>query len=471
MNRTDTTEEDMHRLSLLLVALLIPAMNRAQTEPPPMAPPPAVRITIDGTHLAYAPEPGAMLERPRTAEPPDDRDDPAYAAYKQGYTLILDERWEAARKKFAEMLAKYRQSRYRVDAEYWSAYALKHLDRKKAIRAYEEFLRQHSRSTYLDDVVADIAELRARATIAPDDSAKSTALRDLMSSLPQVAPTPAPGVSHYSMSIRRLERAMHHQFFWGGMGGMSPELFAETMEADRKPLDRRTRLKIQAIRALGEIPDDPKSFSTLKDIALDPGEPRPLRSVALSSLARFKNPDLIPVLVRVAEHDTDVTVQGSAVYCIASTAPDKDTTIDILSQVYEKTPADRTRQRQTILYVIGTVGSDRAVTFLAHVARTSENPEISLTAIDGIGEAGKDKNTVVETLVSLYRETPQKKTDLRETILYTVADVGNDRAVDFLGDVALNDPDYDARDNAVSLLGNIGGERARNVLYRVLKGQ
>ena len=37
----------------------------------------------------------------------EDQNDPAFAAYRKGYQLILDERWSEARKEFAAMLAKH----------------------------------------------------------------------------------------------------------------------------------------------------------------------------------------------------------------------------------------------------------------------------------------------------------------------------------------------------------------------------
>ncbi len=462
----------MRRLTVLVSVFLIPALGRGQTHSlcadDFSGVPSAIAFDVNSTQLAYAPEPGAMRERPRIAEPPDDRDDPAYAAYKEAYGLVLQERWDAARKKFAEMLKRYTRSRYRDDAEYWSAYTLKHTDRLKAIKAYEEFLHKHPRSTYLDDVVADLAELNARPPLPAEIN---DSLRAALGHLPEAMRARDISLRTLSLNLRKMERSMRRGFFVGQMGHGAPMVFSFDEPDVGKPIDPETRLKIEALRALGDNPDDPRSFSTLKDIALDMRQPRQLRSVALTSLARFKDSDLIPVLAQVAETDTDAAVQGSAVYCIASSGRDRKKTVDVLGQIYEKTPPERTGQRQTILYVIGSIGSDQAITFLAQVAKTAKDPDIALTAIDGIGEAGGDKEKAVQTLATLYAATPAAQKDQRETILYTAADIGTDRAVDFLADVALHDKDYDARGSAVYLLGTIGGEKARTVLYRVLKGQ
>jgi HEAT repeat protein len=56
-------------------------------------------------------------------------------------------------------------------------------------------------------------------------------------------------------------------------------------------------------------------------------------------------------------------------------------------------------------------------------------------------------------------------------IVYEVADVGNDRAVEFLLRVAKSDADYNLRSDAVYYLGNIGGDKARTALYEILKSK
>ncbi len=464
----------MSRCTLFLAVVVIPAFGFAQSGHGTWVPakPSSQSVLVIGgdVTLAYAPEPGVMRERPRTAEPPDDQDDPAYASYKEGYQLILDERWAEAQKKFAELLAKYKKSKYRVDAEYWSAYALKHVNQAKAIRAYDDFLKRHPHSTYLDDVVADIAELEARAHRA--GAAESTMVHFMVQPAVPTAPHEAQAaIRGLTFNIRRMERAMRRDFNPERINRLVVAPFPMPPDVGNGPIDKETKLKINTLRALGDIREDPRSFATLRDIALDRTQPVLLRSVALTELANFQNEDIVPVLVQVAEKDSDATVRSSAVYCIASAGRDREKTYQTLTQIYSNTPASRAGDREAIVTVIASVGRDQAVEFRASVARTDKNPDVALSAIDAIPETGADKDKVVRTLEHLYEETPAARTDQRETILYTVADVGNDRAVEFLGNVALKDEDYDARGSAVYLLGTIGGEKARSVLFRVLKGK
>jgi len=344
---------------------------------------------VTGAHLAAqtqlaAPEDARAATRysvarlgqvPRGGDPQD----PGHALYQEGYRLILLEKWGEARQKFDELLKKHPRSSYEDAARYWSAYALTHTQREKALTAYEQFVHQHASSAYYDDAVADMARL----------------LRT------------APDTSHMivmSMNVRLLERQLRRE---------ARELSRLRIAAPVPPLARRfvevegvdeeTLLRMEAVRALGDASDGEASFTMLRGIALDHSQPRPLRETAMESMVGFTNPGVVQVYVDIARKDTS----------------------EILRQI----------------------------------------------AVDYIGEAPIDKNQKVTVLIQLYKTTPRDRVEQREAIFYSIADVGNDAAVDFLSDVALTGQDYDLRRDAVYYLGSIGGERARSALTRILRPQ
>jgi len=349
---------------------------------------------------AQAPE--ASLARPVSTPLPDrapaiagdNQADPGYAMYKDGYALVLEEKWREARKKFAELTAQHPRSEYMDDAHYWSAYSLKHIDRKAALEAYEKFIEAYPKSSYCDDAMADLNDLRPQAYVRAPRGAGVA-----------IAPvTPRPGHAPMAPSMRSMERAMKlelRQMSRAGRGLLAPLPFrGHALEED---LDPATRLKMEALYALGETTEDDKSYTTLKDVALDMSQPRPLREAAMDALTNFSKHDVLQVFVEIATRDTNMDIQGFA--------------------------------------------------------------------IDFIGEHGSDKNQRVTVLADLYRSLPRSRADQRETIVYTIADVGNDKAVDFLKTVALSDANYDLRRDAVYYLGNIGGEKARSALYEILKSK
>ncbi len=73
--------------------------------------------------------------------------------------------------------------------------------------------------------------------------------------------------------------------------------------------------------------------------------------------------------------------------------------------------------------------------------------------------------------MEIFEATPKGEKETLRNTLYAIASIGNDKAIDFLSKVAKKHEDYEMRRVAVSLLGNIGGEKARTALYDILKGK
>ncbi|HUI11530.1 MAG TPA: outer membrane protein assembly factor BamD [Bacteroidota bacterium] len=328
----------------------------------------------------------------------DDRSDPGYALYKEGYALILEEKYTDARKKFQALLAKYPHSSYADDARYWTAYSYRNLDAQKAIAEYERFLRDYPKSQYLDDAVADIAAIRANRAAAATAPAAAVAPVAPFAAVPPfaaVAPTPA----NMENMMRNLRRQMRQIGRTGFPGMVHP---VGTPAPDEEHLDEATRIKMDALYALGETREDDKSFATLRDVALDPKAVHPLREAAMDALSGFTQHDVMSIFVDIVRQDTSADIQGYA--------------------------------------------------------------------IDYIGEHGTDRNQRVSVLASLYGSVPKTRYEQRKEIVYTIASIGNDRAVEFLKGVALRDEDFECRRDAVYYLGSIGGESARAALYDILRG-
>ncbi|MDI6766224.1 MAG: hypothetical protein QME52_05315 [Bacteroidota bacterium] len=365
------------------------------------------------------------------------QDDPAYKTYKEGYNLILDERWDEARKKFAEIIFKYPKSSFLDDAHYWSAYGLKYTNRKKAIEAYNKFISNFSSSSYYDDAVTDLAELKK-------ERAKGTEKLKVKGSA-QVY------ITDDGLMIREGKQAMHigedgivigegpdsviisknaisissdGKSFRFGYGTATKartleralRLYQRKLSRPRLPhivtipspviagdddLDPQTKLKLEALYALGDAKEDEQSYNTLKEIALDFKQPRQLREAALYVLADYKKFDVLNVFSEIVKNDTSEEMQSYA--------------------------------------------------------------------IDYISEHGKDKKKTVGILIQLFDSIPSKRTQQREMIFYSIADIGNEQAIDFFGKVARTSNDYELRREAVYYLGSIGGEKARRVLYEILK--
>ncbi len=359
----------------------------------------------------------------------DNEGDPAQALYKSGYNEILAEQWAKARKTFADLLKRFPRSGYADDAHYWSAYAMMHTNRIEALQEYREFINRHPKSTYLGDAIADLGnlerevqtekiqkevELLARQRAGNDSTvsnatqrlAEARALADLNrrlvrlphtgmvfdSAFPGVQPAEiGEGPSFGNMDLRGFAMSMKR------LGWRMRRTFAAEPEGG---LDKQTRLRLEALSAIGHGEEDDRGFATLKDVALDRSQPPVLRIEAMDQLADFTNHDPASVFI--------------------------------------------------------------------DIARTDSSEDIQSESLDHLRACIKDKDKSVQTLATLYRTIPSTRGNQRSMILFEVADIGNDPAVDFLSNVAKRDSNFDLRSEAVYYLGNIGGEKARTVLYDVL---
>ena len=489
---------------------------------PALAPPHIMPVPL--TQMAgvlSAPLPataGASLHKSREAIDPGDQDDPGYATYKAAYKLILEEKWEDARKKFSEVLSKYAKSKYVDDAEYWIAYSWKYSDQRKAIEAYKKFLKQYPASNYYDDAAGDLNRLENPEAAAIAGSAETfVATRRNLESL-------ARGAEAIGRAAGRIS---------GKFAGSAPR------PPSRSTDDPEIRMKMEALQAIVRSGRDEKTFELVKETALDKQQSRELRETAFWLLREFKGKNVTDVYLQIIKEDADKRLKQTAPHFLGQSERNgDDSTANLIKQIaldqkqdreireaalhslremkrgdaldfylqVAKTDADE-RIRSTALYYIGEVGKkdpekvfkiykeflldqqqprslresamhsvtqskhDETLNLLLQVARSDPDERIQSTAIYWIGQYGKNKSKSMETLVSLFDSLPSDRPRSLESILYAVASLGTDSAVDFLARVAKTHQNYDLRRNAVYYIGNIGGEKARAALYDILKGK
>jgi len=389
------------------------------------------------------------------------QNDPAYAAFRKGYSLIMEERWVEARVALEEIPKRFPKSPYVDDAAYWSAYALAQTDRKAALSAYAQFLERFPRSRYFEDATADFATLHA--VEAPKASVDSVVIRWRVADPSRAMAIQERGMRSLELAVRRMERALRS-------GGPAGTPFAsEHTFAWGEQIDQATRRKLEALTALGDIREDEQGFRTLQDLARDPRQPPAFRSVALRSLTRFSKFDPLPVFVDLARTDTCRTIQETAILCIGQVPAERERAMESLAGLYARLPRRDDQRQLAIIDAAASLGTPRALTFLVEVARSAPDMELQTTAIDNITVAGRDKARNVELLIDLYRSLPPERVQAREAALYGVAEMGTDRAVDFLTEVAHSSSDDNLRRDAVIYLGTIGGTKARNALYEILR--
>jgi HEAT repeat protein len=436
------------------------------------------------------------------AHEPVSQSDQGYRKYKEGYSLILDERWNQARRIFSDLISRYPKSRYVEDAQYWSAFALTHSDRQKALDAYRLFIRRYPSSGYIDDAIADFTRLQVEYNLSPPET-----------DVP-LPPATSRG-EHIVINLRALERElqqieirMHRQ-----ASQMAARHFA-IPPAPTRPRKGETLMKAQELHelarqkkdslrvivkglqkeakvaALKEIvmddriatevrayvvrdladaakTDDRSTFQILKEVALNDRQPKEIRAVAISCLPKFSTLNPLPVLSLVVTQDPDESTRHVALGTILESKQGRS--VNSLIHLFEEVPQHRTEQRQLLLQAIAEGGGAKGTDFLMKMVRTNKDPDIKTDAVMYLSESGGDKERSVEALIRLFESIGKERQEERHTILYGIANVGNDRAVEFLGRIAMSNRDEDLRSEAVYYLSNIGGEKARRLLRQALE--
>lgn len=338
-----------------------------------------------------------------------DVDDPAYKIYKEGYELVLDEQWQTAMIKFKQVIQKYPNSRYVEDAHFWMAYTLAHSEQppEQVEQAYFGFLAKYPASKYIDEVIADLAELRGDYAILQSDHLLSPHRSVTISTTESTDPDgndmmvlDSGGKQIiYSTELPHLKEITHTiQINTRRIGEIATII--TTMENDTI-IGNRPDIS-GSVRIFRDAEKNKQSYHALKGVVLDVRQPRQRRVAALSSLSDMKKVDLVPVLLDVIKLDT----------C----------------------------------------------------------PEIQVIALDRIRQRIESKEQTVAVLENLFRSLSKEQMQQRQMIFYSIADIGNDRAVDFLAAIARSKRDVDMRGEAIYYLGSIGSEKARNVLSKILQG-
>jgi HEAT repeat protein len=237
--------------------------------------------------------------------------------------------------------------------------------------------------------------------------------------------------------------------------------------------DPDQKFREMALYQIGQSvkPDDESAFKTLRDFALDKNQSREIREAALYALRTVKGERASDLYLNVAKSDPDERIQEIALYSfVQANQPNPEKSIGILKEII----VDKSRSwsiRQSAMTHLARIPSDEALNFLVQVATTDPEERIRMSAINCISYLGKNKAKSRGSLMSLFRKIPSDQINSINSLLYAIASLGGDESVDFLGTVAKTHENYEVRRTAIQYLGNIGGERARNVLVEIMNGK
>jgi HEAT repeat protein len=246
------------------------------------------------------------------------------------------------------------------------------------------------------------------------------------------------------------------------------EFYGQIAKHDEDP-----RIRLAALYQIGMASkqNEAAAYKLLKEYATDRNQGREVREAALSSHRSLRGSKVAEVYMETAKSDPDEHIQQLSLHYFVEVSKDQpEQVFSVLKEILQ----DRSRSsslRETAMYQLARTGSDEALNLLVTVAQTEPEERLQASAVSFISHLSKNKSKSLKTLLSLFQGLKRDQTSLAQSLLYAIASIGNEEAVDFIGNVARTHEDYDLRRTAIQFLGSIGGEKARTILVEIMNSK
>lgn len=334
--------------------------------------------------------------------------DPGLAYFNEAKTLLFDQKYREAREKFLELVTACANSAYVDDAEFWASYALEQMRGRSeaAFKAYEEFLRKHEES---------------------------------------------PFVEHARASMVRLAGLLYRQ-------GME-EYKRYIEEAGQDPEDE---IRLYALQALVRM-EDVDAVAAIEAVLADGSASSRLKREAVDLLRREENPRAVQVMENTAREHADPDVRRRAISALGSRRSRE--AFDALLRLNENERSVNARR-----YICDAVGSMRrtdfaaeAAAFLASVVETDPEEDVREQALSEL--VGFESAVSMTHLKSLLDKTTNPAT--RRLVLSAISRSEDPGRVDILVREIRTGADERLRQNAVEYLGRVSGPESLDALISI----
>lgn len=339
------------------------------------------------------------LAAPATAQ------EAARDAYREARESLNQRDYATAAEQFALVADRYPDSREAPEALYWQAFALLREGDRRDLHAAKKALEEQF-DRYPDqarDGDSEELAIRIQARLAElGDSEAAEEIMRLANELGEEGPT-----REEETRMAALNALMH----------MNPERAL--------PILRKV------------LVENPQKYS------------EEFRSQAIFMVSQQAHADeAVDILLYVVRNDRSPEIRGEAVFWLSQASSDR--TIAILDSLLSD-PDEIDEVREKAVFALAQVGGSEALETLRRVAANPEvDAEIRENAIFWIGQSSGHEGT--EFLIELYSEL--ESIDLKEKVLFSVAQGGGRGAGDFLMGIVRNpDEDIETRNNALFWLG------------------
>jgi HEAT repeat protein len=341
--------------------------------------------------------------------------DPGLALFNEAKALLFDRRYEEARAKFQELVQKFAASAYRIDAEFWSAYALEQIrgQTEAAFKAYQAFLQAHPQGPFSEHAQASMVQLAGR--------------------------------------LYRQGMAEYKQYV---------ESAREAPEED---------VRLYALQALSRM-EDVDLVPGLEKILADPSASTRLKREALDLLRRSTEEHAVAVQEGAAREHADPEVRA---YAIASLGSRRDRVgLTALQRIYQ---GERSRYARRFIVEAATAYRNTeqaadAAAFLARIAESDADQDVRQRAVESLSSFKSEAAIPhIQRLMEQLKGRPEAAATRRQ-LLRAWARSDDPRRIEVLREAALTESDEANQRAAVSYLGGIEGPEALDALIAIAQG-
>lgn len=393
-------------------------------------------------------------------------DDAASVLFRGGRDLITDQQWAKAEETFNQYVSRYPKEKNIDAALYWIAYSQYQLTRFDQCKGtIERLLKTYQDSSWREDARALLAQMPGAVAL---QAVRDPASGAVVAYAP-VASTISPdtyvsagsgvgvGTGVGSPGTPTPPKAVYGPRGRGPypMPRPSVALFPgddDNQAADDDPCE----FKIVVLQALFQ--SDAQRGITVATEWLAPGSTQTVRckGAALTLLGRHGGKAVTPVILGVAQRETDLKLRARAISALGAT--NDDTVIDPLRDF-----ALNSKENEVVeasLYALSQHTGARAVPVLSEIALSNRSTGLRRLAISSI--ANRPGEASVDALLKIY--DGDQTLEIRKSVIAGFGHRRSERAGNKLLEIARSADNIELRKAAISALASRGGEKSIDTL-------
>jgi HEAT repeat protein len=417
--------------------------------------------------------------------------DPGDSLYRAARETLNRGQYKAAAGMLQQLRQRYPGSGYVGDSYYWEAFARYRiggtLDLEAGLALIEQQLQGYPRSATAAD--AEVLATRIRGRLARRGDAEAAERLAVEGGIV------ASSTGERQRQHERQERATEEDVRLAALHALMMMESEQAIPVLREVLQRRdpgsVELRQRAIVVLGQtqtpeteeilldvVRNDPDSevrsmavmflaqsrsdraFEAVADIVRT-SEDQEMRQRAVMMLAQHKDPRAVQLIRQLAqEPGADEELRQFAIVMLGQS--EDPASRDFLRQVYQSTNDPETKQHIIHSLSMSPRPEDRAW-LLERIRDPSEPADVRRAALVMIAQ---QKEMPAEELLEIYDSTDDR--ELRQFLLFSLAQRNEPAVVDRLMDVARNDPDPEMRRQAIMWLGQSNDPRVAEFLMEII---